>query len=124
MTKGQKFAKTMRYTLSIGTRTRRYAGRDMHAAILDAINETNLYPGCRSEETETILRTAYGAWMSYQKHIAGYRVDGQLIAHINALSPWQFCNLLGRMIDAEVTNVGQGEEFFAAMRAELYAQAA
>jgi hypothetical protein len=124
MTKGEQFAKTMRYTLSIGTRTRRHAAdRDLHTEILNAISETNLYPGCRSQETEAIFRTAYGAWMSYQKHVAGYRLDGQLIAHINAMSPWQFCNLLGRMIDAEVTNTGEGERFLAELHAELFAPA-
>jgi hypothetical protein len=122
MTKGQQFAKTMRITLDIGTRTRRYRkGVDLHAAILDAINETNLYPGCRSEQTEAILRTAYGAWMSYQKHIAGYRVDGALIAHVKALTPYRFCALLGDMVDADITNVGEGEQFFVQMRAELAA---
>ncbi|MFF5445510.1 hypothetical protein [Streptomyces sp. NPDC012888] len=121
MTRGQQFAKTMRYTLSIGTRTRRHtAGRDLHAEILDAINETNLYPGCRNEETEAIFRTALAAYWSHQKHIAGYRVDCRLVAHINAMSPWQFCNLLGRMIDADITNVGEGELFYAELRTELF----
>jgi hypothetical protein len=46
------------------------------------------------------------------------------VTHINALSPYQFCNLLGRMVDAGITNVGEGEQFFAQLRTELYAQAA
>jgi len=46
------------------------------------------------------------------------------VARCNGLSPWQLCNLLGRMIDAEISNVGEGERFFTQLRVEMYAQAA
>lgn len=125
MTKGQQFAKDMRKNLGIGTRTRRHRkGVDLHAEILECIRNATYYPGCYTERREAIFRTAFGALLSYDKHIAGYRVDGKVISHISNLSPYQFCNLLGRMIDAEITNVGEGEQFFSQLRTELYAQAA
>lgn len=125
MTKGQQFAKDMRKNLGIGTRTRRHRkGLDLHAEILECIRNATYYPGFYSEQREAIFRSAFGAQLSYDKHIAGYRVDSKVIAYINSLSPHQFCNLIGRMVDAGIANVGEGETFFSQLRAELYAQAA
>lgn len=125
MTKGQQFAKDMRKNLGIGTRTRRTRnGIDLHADILECIQHAKYDEGWYLPEREELFSEASGAWMSYDKHIAGYRVDAKVIAYVNGLSPWQFCNLLGEMVDAGITNVGEGERFFAQLRAELYAQAA
>lgn len=125
MTKGQQFAKDMRKNHGIGTRTRRRRlGRDLHAEILESIRNAVYYPGYYSEQREAIFRDAFAAQLSYDKHIAGYRVDGMLIAHVNAMTPWQFCNLLGDMIDAEISNVGEGEQFFSDLRSRLNTQAA
>lgn len=125
MTKGQQFAKRMRTNLGIGTRTRRMRlGRDLHAEILECITNNAWYPGYYTGDRAELFSLAYGPWMAYDKHIAGHRTDGNLTAHINGLSPWQFCTLLGQMIDAEITNAGQGERFFAAMARTLRAEAA
>ncbi|MGW1949994.1 hypothetical protein ACWCRC_37525 [Streptomyces sp. NPDC001940] len=125
MTKGQRFAKDMQKNLGIGARTRRHRkGADLHAEIRECIRNATYNTGWYSEERTELFRAAFGAEMSYEKHIAGYRVDGKVVAHINALSPYQFCALLGRMVDAEISNVGEGEIFFQQLRAELYAQAA
>jgi hypothetical protein len=125
MTKGQQFAKDMRKNLGIGSRTRRFRnGIDLHADILECIQHAVFNAGWYSEARQELFRSAFGAWQSYDKHIAGYRADGNVVAHINALSPYQFCSLLGRMVDAEITNVAEGERFFAQVRTELYAQAA
>ncbi|MGW3427980.1 hypothetical protein ACWDHW_08485 [Streptomyces melanosporofaciens] len=123
MAKGQQFAKDMRKNLGIGTRTRRFRlGRDLHAEILECIQHATFDAGWYSEQRENLFREGFGAWQSYEKHIAGYRVDSKVITYINGLSPYQFCNLLGRMVDAGITNVGEGERFFNQLRAELYAQ--
>ncbi|MGZ0231095.1 hypothetical protein [Streptomyces sp. CPS1] len=125
MTKGQKFAKVMRSNLGIGARTRRFRkGVDLHAEILDCIRNATYYPGYYAGERAELFQAAFGAQVSYTKHIAGYRADAAVVAHVNALSPWQFCTLLGEMVDAEISNVGEGERFFAQLRTELYAQAA
>jgi hypothetical protein len=125
MTKGQQFAKVMRKNLGIGTRTRRFRkGVDLHADILECIQHAVFDAGWYQPEREELFRAAFGAWQSYDKHIAGYRANTNVISHVNALSPWQFCSLLGEMVDAEITNVGQGERFFAQLRTEQYAQAA
>ncbi|WP_055693345.1 hypothetical protein [Streptomyces prasinopilosus] len=129
MTKGQRFAKDMRKNLGIGTRTRRWGSRafkgsDMHRMILDCIAEATHYNGLYSEARQELFRSAFPALCSYEKHILGGRADAVLVARLNALSPWQLCNLLGRMVDVGITNVGEGEQFFAQLRAELYAQAA
>jgi hypothetical protein len=129
MTKGQQFAKDMRKNLGIGTRTRRWGSRtfkgsDLHRMVLDCIAEATHYNGMYSEARQSLFRAAFPALCSYEKHVLGYRVDGELFAHINRMSPWQFCNLIGQMIDAGITNVGEGEVFFAEMARQLYAQAA
>lgn len=125
MTKGQQFAKTMRSNLGIGTRTRRFRkGLDLHADILECIQHAVFDAGWYSETRQELFRTAFGVWQSYNKHIAGHRANANVTSHINALSPWQFCTLLGEMVDAEITNVGEGERFFAEMARRLYAQAA
>ncbi|MEU8968142.1 hypothetical protein AB0D11_02505 [Streptomyces monashensis] len=125
MTKGQQFAKTMRSNLGIGARTRRFRkGVDLHAEILECIRNATYYPGYYTGERAELFQAAFGAQVSYGKHIAGYRADATVIAHINSLSPWQFCALIGDMVDAGITNVGEGEAFFAEMGRRLYAQAA
>lgn len=126
MTKGQQFAKDMRKNLGIGTRTRRFrTGRtDLHVEILAAIEHAKYDAGWYHQEREELFCEASGAWLSYDAHIASSRAHSTVIAHINSLSPWQFCNLIGEMVDAGITNVGQGERFFAAMASRLYAQAA
>lgn len=127
-TKGQVFAREMRTYLHIGARTRRFSSKkwqqDGHRDILNLIAEANNQPGMRNAEREAIFQTAYAALCSWEKHIDGYRADAALVSHINAMTPYQFCALLGDMIDAEISNVGQGERFFRAMAGRVYAQAA
>ncbi|MFD8545687.1 hypothetical protein [Streptomyces sp. NPDC059649] len=124
-TKGQNFAREMRSFLRIGARTRRIRqGRDLQAQILECITNAAWSTGYYNADREQTFRAAFGAWMAYDKHIAGYRVDGILIAHIKAMTPYQFCALIGDMIDAGVTNAGEGEIFFSRLRSELYTQAA
>ncbi|MFF8589907.1 hypothetical protein ACF061_00460 [Streptomyces sp. NPDC015220] len=124
-TKGQNFAREMRTHLHIGARTRRYRkGSDLHAQILESITSAAWHEGSHDAARQETFRTALGAWMSYEKHIAGYRADCKVISHIKGLTPYQFCALLGDMIDAGISNVGEGERFFAQLRTELYAQAA
>lgn len=124
-TKGQQFAKDMRKNLGIGARTRRFRkGYDLHADVLECIRNATHNSDWYSQARTELFRAAFGAAMSYEKHIAGYRADSKVISHINSLSPYQFCALLGRMVDANITNVGEGERFFVELRAELYAQVA
>lgn len=127
-TKGQIFAREMRSYLRIGARTRRFDAKkwqqDGHRDILNLIAEANNFPGTRNTASETIFRTAFAALCSWEKHIDGYRADAVLVSHINGMTPYQFCALLGDMIDAEISNVGEGEQFFADMARSLYARAA
>lgn len=127
-TKGQIFAREMRSYLRIGARTRRFDNskwdKDGHRDILNLIAEANNFPGMRNADSEAIFRTAFAALCSWEKHIDGYRADAMLVSHINGMTPYQFCALLGDMIDAEITNVGQGELFFADMACDFCARAA
>jgi hypothetical protein len=120
---GRRFAKDMRENLGIGTNTpRRRSGLDLHAEILECVRNATWYPGYYGETRTELFRKAYGAVLSYDKHIAGYRASGDVISHINNLSPYQFSALIGRMVDAGITNVGEGEQFFYAMARDLHAQ--
>ncbi len=127
-TAGQILADTLRANFGIGTRTRRYGKlygyrADLHLAMIETIENAVQLPGYYSPAKTEILRTAWGAAMSYRKHACGYRLDGVLAQHINALSAYRFAALLGRMVDAGVSNTGEGERFFAAMAREVHAAA-
>lgn len=118
MTKGQELAATLRKSFRINTRSRiRRDGMDLRAEMLDAIRNASYYPGYYGPEMTATYRTAIGAVQSYDKHVDGYRIDGQLRYRITSMSPWEFAGLLGHMVDAGVTNVGEGERFFQQMRA-------
>lgn len=111
-TAGTALAAKLRYYFSIGPRTRRYRqGRDMHQAMVEAIETAAYYPGYYADHIQRPLENATGVAFSYRKHVEGYRISGVKIADINALSPWQFAAFLGQMVDAGVENVGQGERF-------------
>ncbi len=123
---GQILAATLRQSFRIGTRTGRYGKvfgtrTDLHNEMVEAIEHAVQLPGYYGPERTEILRTAWGAAMSYRKHVNGYRIDGQLAFHINGLSAYQFAALLGRTVDAGVTTTGDGEAFFAAMARETKA---
>lgn len=123
-TAGQVLAATLRQNFGIGTRTRRYGKvfgnrTDLHAEMIGAIENAVQLPGYYGPEKTAVLRTAWGAAMSYRKHVGGYRIDGTLAQHINGLSAYQFAALLGRMVDADVATTGDGEMFFDAMAREI-----
>ncbi|MCX4826354.1 hypothetical protein OG883_42700 [Streptomyces sp. NBC_01142] len=131
MTKGQRFAKDMRKNLSIGTRTHRWSsstfpGSDMHEMILESIAHATHHDSWYGEARTELFRTAFAALCSYEKHIWSGRADAVLVAYCNNLTPWQLCNLLGDMVDAKITNVGEGERFFAQFlqrnQAQIYAR--
>lgn len=127
-TSGQIFAREMRSYLHIGPRTRRFASKkwteDGHRDVLNLIAEANNTPGMRNADREAIFQTGFAALCSYEKHIAGYRAAATLVAHINSMTPHQFVGLIGDMIDAGISNAGEGERFFAEMARTVYAQAA
>lgn len=125
MTKGQQFAKTMRYYLSIGTRTRRdRRGVDLHREITELIVIASMQRGSFHPDMEAALIPAFDAACAWVKDIKNGRGSWIVIEHINQLSPWQFCKLLGDMVDAGVSTTSAGAQYFAQMRTELLAQAA
>lgn len=112
-TTGSQVAAELRRYLSIGTTTRRWRnGDDLLVRMVETIEQVAFQPGYHTERTETALHPAAGAAMAYRKHIDGYRVDGTTIAYIKGLSPWRFAGFIGEMVDAGVTNTGDGERFF------------
>jgi hypothetical protein len=126
-TAGQILAATLRQVFRFGTRTSRYGKvfgyrTDLHTAMVEAIESAVQLPGYYGPEKTEVFRTAWGAVMSYRKHVGGYRIDGLLAKHINGLSAYQFAALLGRMVDADVTNTGDGERFFAVLASEVAAR--
>ena len=129
-TAGQNLAQALRYYFSVGTRTRRDRRdefgtvRNLHHAMVEAIVDCAQNPGYFGPNLEGALRPGYGAALSHEKHVQGYRADCTLIRHVNELTPWQFAALLGQMTDAGITNTGQGERFFADMARELRAATA
>jgi hypothetical protein len=116
MTAGQAVASELRRYFSVGSRTRRNrGGQNLPKLMIEAIRLAACAPGYYSERTHEILRPAFGAALAYEKHVDGYRIDGTLAYTINSVSPWQFASLIGQMVDAGVTNNGEGERFFQKM---------
>lgn len=112
-TTGQTLATTLRHYFSVSpTTSRNRKQADLHQDMVEAIIHAATLPGYFSPNTETALRVGFGAALSYDKHIRGFRVSGTTIYQISRLSPWQFAALLGRAVDAGVTNTGEGEQFF------------
>ena len=87
----------------------------MHAEMIEALRNATYYPGYYSGERNNLFTAAYGVLLSYDKHVAGYRIDGALRYKITSMSPYAFASLLGEMLDAGITNVGEGEAFFRAI---------
>jgi hypothetical protein len=121
-TAGQSLTAALRRYFSIGPRTRRYRKSpfgshlvDLHAEMIEAIEQAACYPGSFAPATNDALSGAYGVALSYEKHVGGYRIDGTLRYHISEMSPWQFSALLGQMVDAGVETTGAGERFFSEM---------
>jgi hypothetical protein len=115
-TSGAKLAATLRRYFSVGTTSRRLRnGSDLHREMIEAVYHAATLPGYFTDATQDALRSGFGAALSYQKHVSGYRISGTLAYRINGLSPWRFAAMLGEMVDAGVENAGQGEEFFRAM---------
>ena len=122
-TAGQRLADELRANFRVGTRTRRYGKAfgvrtDLHAAMIEAIRNANNYPGYYGPERTEAFAPGYAVAIAYDKHVAGYRIDPILHRHISEMSAYQFAALLGRMVDAGVTNTGEGERFFAEMARE------
>jgi hypothetical protein len=125
-TAGQNLTATLRRYFSVGSRTRRYRKSrwgshfdDLHADMIEAIRQAAVYPGSFVPATNDALRAGFGAAMSYDKHVGGYRIDGTLRQRISEMTAWQFAALLGEMVDAGVTCTGDGERFFSEMTRTL-----
>ncbi|MEU1443093.1 hypothetical protein [Streptomyces mirabilis] len=125
MTKGQKFAKDMRHFLSIGTRTRRdRKGLDLHREIAEWVVTAAMEHGTLHPDQEAAFLPAFGAVSAWVKDIKNGRASYLVIEHIDQMSPYQFCKLLGDMVDAGVETSSAGGQHFAQMRTQLLAQAA
>ena len=119
-TAGQTFALAAYKNLGVSPRTSKNAAalkRDMLAAVETACT----YAGSYSDERTATFRTAYAVVAGYRKHIDGYRVDGVVRYQIGQMSPYRFAAFLGQQVDAGVTNVGDAERFYAAMRSTVAA---
>jgi hypothetical protein len=115
-TAGKDLTTTLRRYFSVGTTTRRHRnGSDLHIDMIEAINHAATLPGYFSEKTEAALRPGFGTAGAYIKHVRNFRISGTLAYQINSMTPWQFAALLGRMVDAGITNNGEGERFFSNM---------
>jgi len=116
-TAGTEFAATMLKNHGIGPRTRRTRdGLNMINQIVESVEYATYLSGYYGEEKERIFRTAFTAVSGYKKHILGYRIDAQVIAKIQAMSPRQFVMLLADMIDSDVNHMGDAERYFNGMR--------
>lgn len=119
-TAGQALTSTLRSIKRVGPRTRTYRdGENVKDAILEAIRNEVCYPGYYGGDKGAALLSAAGVLRSWEKHVLGYRIDGELAYALSVLTPYQFSALLGRMVDAGIENVGQGEYFFASIRSEF-----
>lgn len=109
-TKGQQFAKALTSLHKVGPRTRRYRDNvDQFSMMIADVEESVIAPFAFSEQRGAALREGWTAVGAYRKHIEGGRVSGRVISAVQALTPYQFAQFLGRMIDDNVTNMQQAE---------------
>ena len=110
----------IRTSARINTRTRdRREGGSLKLEMVEAIFNSNNYPGFYNPARTALYSAAFGTAVAYQKHVLGYRISGDLAFRISQMSPWEFSGMLGSMIDAGIANTGQGEMFFSAMAREV-----
>lgn len=115
-TAGQKLTATLRKGFRINHRSRdRRDGVSIKADMLESIENACQYDGWFSAEKTETYRAASATVRSYRKHVDGYRIDGMLRYRITSMSPWEFAAFLGAMVDAGITNVGEGERYFQQM---------
>lgn len=117
-TAGQTLTATIRRVKGIGTssrwgRTNPLGGRLTHADVMATLIENGQYRGIYSEATTAALAPGFAIACGWDKHVEGYRINGEVIAALRALSPWQLCAFLGRLVDAGITNVGEMETWLA-----------
>jgi hypothetical protein len=116
----QDIATEIRRYFSIGPRTRRYrSGHDLHADIFEAIQNENHYPGYYTERTARVLRPAAPILRAWDKFVIGCRLPGTTIYALTSLSPYKLAALIGRMVEAGITNNGEAECWFADHREEI-----
>jgi hypothetical protein len=119
-TAGQTFTASMVKNLGIGTRTR--LRQSLREDILDAVRTAVVYPGCYSEQRTAAFAAAYTAVSGYHKHIDGGRVDAIVCWYVReGLTAYQFVKMLARMVDANVTNMLEAEDFFKDLTSEANA---
>jgi hypothetical protein len=124
-TSGQLLTAELRRFFRIGTRTRRHRESpfggtdDLDARMVEEIKLSATIPGPGGPD-DALLRPGWAAVLSHRVHYLGYRVDPTLRRHVELMTAWQFSALLGRMLDAGATNVGEGERFFRQMARELH----
>jgi hypothetical protein len=117
MTQGRKLADSLRKNLGIGTRSRRYRkGADLHSEMIEALRNATVYPGYYTGERHALFAAAWGVFLNWDKHVNGHRIDPTLSRKIAEMSPYRLASLLGEMLDAGVTNAGEGERFFQNLR--------
>jgi hypothetical protein len=115
-TTGKQLTAVLRKSFQVGPRTRDYRdGLSLKDRMLESIDNAITYPGYYGPERTALSQAASGALRSYQKHVDGYRIDGELRYQITSMSPWKFAALIGDMVDAGITNVGEGERYFQQM---------
>lgn len=115
-TTGQQLAAALRKGHAINSRSRdRRDGYSVKARMLEDIRIACQHDGYFGTEKTALYREASGTVRSYDKHVDGYRIDGMLRYQIVSMSPWEFAAFLGAMVDAGITNVGEGERYFQQM---------
>lgn len=124
-TAGQQFTAAIRTYFHIGPRTRWYRRtnwqprQDLRAEIVEAVMTAATQSGYYTPEQDAAFRLAFTVVCGWNKHVEGYRLPGEFIATLRALTPWQWTAWLGRLIDDGISNVFEMELWLSKHRAEF-----
>jgi hypothetical protein len=120
MTAGQLFAKRACKISSVGPATRRWRdGENVVKRIIQNVLDASTMPGCYSKETENELKVAFGAVYAWMDLVDGFRtITAEQHEVYSQIGPYQFAKIIGEMVDAGVSNRGEGETFFRIKRNE------
>lgn len=123
MTSDQDYANHLRNLLGITPDTARFSGgRDQHRLTVSTIRAARELDGTgNATDLEQITGSGMIAALAWNVHILNERGPAAVVDHVNNLSPWDFCQFLADVAEANPRTGKQQADYFDAMAALLEA---
>lgn len=121
MAGSQDYATHLRTLFTLTLDTARFSGgRDQHRLIVNSIR-TARDLGTRGTDLDQATGSGMTAALAWNMHVFNERGPAAVVDHINGLSPWEFCQFLADVTDANPRTAAQQTAYFEEMAAQLEA---